>query len=186
VRRSTIFEFLNSQSTITGQKVRLRPRRTEDAADEYRWRTDEELCRLDATIPIELTYSDFLERYLIEMEYPGLTYTIAVDTLDGRHIGNCSLFNFDFLTGNAEVGIMIGEKSFWEQGYGRDALKVFLQHIFQTSDIEMLLLRTLDWNKRAQSCFVECGFTPCGTMTKDSYSFIVMEIKRSSVVAENQ
>jgi RimJ/RimL family protein N-acetyltransferase len=171
---------------VTGEKVSLRPRGIEDAADEYRWRTDEELCRLDATIPIELTYSDFLERYYVELEYPGLTYTIAVDTLEGRHIGNCSLFNFDFLTGNAEVGLMIGEKEFWDQGYGRDALKIFLLHIFQTSNLNTILLRTLDWNKRAQACFIKCGFTPCGTMAKEGYNFIVMEIKRFQVVAGNQ
>lgn len=186
MRRSTIFEFLNNRSTVTGEKVSLRPRRIEDATDEYRWRTDEELCQLDATLPIELTYSDFLERYSVELEYPGLTHTMAVDSLDGRHIGNCSLFNFDFLSGNAEVGLMIGEKAFWEQGYGGDALKTFLRFVFQISDINTVLLRTLDWNKRAQACFTRCGFTPCGTMAKEGYNFIVMEIKRSQVISRDQ
>ena len=186
MRRSTIFEFLNSRSTITGEKVRLRPRRIEDAVAEYRWRTDEELCQLDAAIPTELTYSDFLERYTIELEYPGLTYTLAVDTLDGKHIGNCSIFNFDFLEGNAEVGLMIGEKEFWGLGYGSDAINTFVKYIFELSDINLILLRTLDWNKRAQACFIKCGFTPCGTMSKDSYNFIVMERKRSKNAAAGQ
>ena len=39
LRRSTIFEFLNRQPVLTGKKVRLRPRKLEDAANEYRWRT---------------------------------------------------------------------------------------------------------------------------------------------------
>lgn len=179
MRRSTVFEFLNNRSTVKGNKVILRPRRTEDAAAEYRWRTDEELCLLDAALPLEFTYPDFLERYLVELEYPGLTHTLAVDTLDGKHIGNCSVFNFDFLSGNVEVGLMIGEKEYWDRGYGSDALQTLVQYVFGISDIRLILLRTLDWNKRAQACFSKCGFTPCGTMTKDNYHFIVMELKRN-------
>lgn len=185
MRRSTIFEFLNSQPDLTGDKIRLRPRKMEDVIEEFNWRKDVELCRLDATIPIELTYADFLERYAIELEYPGLTYTLAVDTLDNKHIGNCSLFNFDFLTGHAEVGLMIGDKAYWDKCYGRDALKTFLVFVFQTADISTVLLRTLDWNKRAQSCFSRCGFTQCGTMSKEGYNFIVMEIKRSQIITTN-
>ena len=179
MRRSTVFEFLNNCSPVTGEKVRLRPRKTGDAAAEYKWRTDEELCLLDAAPPLEFTYFDFLDRYLVELEYPGLTHTLAIDTLDGRHIGNCSVFNFDFLAGHVEVGLMIGEKEYWGRGYGSDALKTLARYVFEISDIRLILLRTLDWNTRAQACFSKCGFTSCGSMTKDNYHFIVMELKRN-------
>ena len=179
MRRSTIFEFLNSRADITGQKIRLRPRKLEDASREYKWRTDRELSLLDASVPIDLAYPDFAERYSIELEYPGLTYTLAVDTLDGQHIGNCSIFNFDFISGNAEVGLIIGNKAYWGQGYGSDAMRTFVQYVFRVSDLSTILLRTLDWNKRAQACFKKCGFIPIGNMTKENYNFIVMELKRS-------
>lgn len=186
MRRSTIFEFLNNHDTVTGHKIRLRPRRVEDAADEYRWRTDEELCLLDAAIRLELTYPDFLDRYMAEIEYPGLTFTLAVETMDGRHIGNCSMFNFDFLTGTAEVGLMIGEKDCWGKGYGSDIMKTFLNYIFRVSTLHTILLRTLGWNKRAHACFKKCGFTPCGTTSRDNYRFTVMEIKRPENGPDNQ
>lgn len=182
MRRSTIFEFLDSRATLTGKNIRLRPRRLEDASNEFRWRTDAELCRLDATIPLEVDYPHFLERYILELEYPGLIYTTAIETLEDRHIGNCSLFNFDFIDGNAEVGIMIGEKDRWNQGYGRDALTTLLSFIFQISSINSVLLRTLDWNKRAQACFTGCGFTTCGTLAKENYNFIVMQLIRSQFI----
>lgn len=181
MQRSTVFQFLNNRSIISGEKIRLRPRRIDDAADEFRWRTDIELCLLDAATPLELTYADFLERYLIELEYPGLSHTMAVETMKGKHIGSCSIFNFDFLAGNVEVGLMIGEKEYWSRGYGSDALKTLVQYIFQVSDIRLILLRTLDWNRRAQVCFSKCGFSSCGTMSKDGYNFIVMELKRTGI-----
>jgi len=178
LRRSTIFQFLNRQLTLTGSKVTLRPRRLEDAADQYRWRCDEELCRLDASIPTSFTFAEFLDRYSVELEYPGLACTMAIDTLDGKHIGECSLFNFDFLSNTAEFGILIGEQDFWGQGYGTDTVNVVLQDIFATSDLDRLLLRTLDWNTRAQECFRKCGFTAGGSVVSGDYCFIVMEIAR--------
>jgi RimJ/RimL family protein N-acetyltransferase len=45
----------------------------------------------------------------------------AVDTLEGRHIGNCAYYNIDKGGGEAEVGIMIGERSYWDKGYGTAA-----------------------------------------------------------------
>ena len=39
---------------IAGEKVVLRKKRIEDAEDDYAWRTDEELARLDATKPLRM------------------------------------------------------------------------------------------------------------------------------------
>ena len=44
---------------IKGQKVILREKNIEDAEDDYRWRTDEELAKLDATRPINMSFSNF-------------------------------------------------------------------------------------------------------------------------------
>ena len=143
MRRSNIFEFLNRQPVfLTGKMVSLRPRKLEDCTNEFRWRTDEELCRLDATVPLSFSYAEFLDRYSIELEYPGLTYTLAVDTLEG---------------------------------YGAEAMEIFTHHIFDTSDIEKIVLRTLDWNTRAQKCFEKCGFTGSGNLILGEYHFLVME-----------
>lgn len=179
MRRSNIFEFLNRQpAALTGKLVSLRPRKLEDCANEYRWRRDEELCRLDATIPSSFSYTEFLDRFSIELEYPGLTYTLAIDTLEGTHIGKCSLFNIDFIENSNEIGILIGERDYWGQGYGSDAIKIFMHDIFSTSDIEKIVLRTLEWNTRAQKCFEKCGFTGSGSLLLGEYHFLLMESLR--------
>ena len=183
---STIFEFLKRQSVLTGDKVRLRPRRLEDAAAEYRWRTDEELCRLDASEPLVQTCNEFLQRYTVEMEFPGLTYTLAIDALDGTHIGTCSLFNFDLAGSIAETGIMIGEKPYWGRGYGKDAMNTFILDIFETSGLQRLMLRTLDWNGRAQACFEKCGFVPSGDVVRGEHRFIIMQVERGVVLSKGQ
>ncbi len=182
MRRSSVFEFLNQQPEFKGSKVTLRPRRIEDAADDFKWRTDEELCRLDATIPLSYSYAEFFERFSLELEFPGLTYSLAIDSLNGRHIGECSVFGLDSFNDQAEMGILIGEKDCWGLGYGRDALKIFLRYIFERSAIKKLMLRTLDWNMRAQKCFEHCGFRPCGVHILGDYRFILMEAGREWIV----
>jgi len=171
---------------LTGHKVRLRPRRLEDAAAEYRWRRDEELCLLDASEPLALPYNEFLERYSVELEFPGLTYTLAVDTLDGSHIGSCSLFNFDLAGNIAETGIMIGEKPYWERGLGEDAINTFVLNIFRTSGLQRLLLRTLDWNMRARACFEKCGFVSRGSAVRGEHRFIIMQLESGAILNKGQ
>ena len=182
----TIFDFLKRQTVLTGDKVRLRPRRLEDAVAEYRWRKDEELSRLDASEPLALTYDEFLQRYSVELEYPGLTYTLAIDTLNGTHIGSCSLFNFDLAGSSAETGLMIGEKPYWGLGYGKDALDTFILDIFQISGLQRVVLRTLDWNARARACFEKCGFVPNGEMVRGEHRFIIMRVERAVVPGKGQ
>jgi RimJ/RimL family protein N-acetyltransferase len=183
---STIFEFLKRQSVLTGEKVRLRPRRLEDATDEYRWRTDDDLCLLDASEPLVQTYNEFLQRYSVELEYPGLTYTLAIDTLDNIHIGSCSLFNFDLAGSSAETGIMIGEEPYRGRGYGKDAMDTFVLDIFETSGLQRLMLRTLDWNARARACFERCGFVLCGELVRGEHRFIIMQVERGVVPGKSQ
>ncbi len=183
---STIFEFLKRQSVLTGDKVSLRPRRPEDAAAEYRWRMDEELCRLDATEPLTRSYDEFHLRYSVELEFPGLTHTLAIDTLDRIHIGSCSLFNFNLAGNNAEVGIMIGENVYWGRGYGEDALNTFILDIFEASGLQSLILRTLDWNVRARACFEKCGFMSRGDLLRGEHRFIIMQAERGAVLNKGQ
>jgi len=183
---STIFEFLKRQAVLTGNKVLLRPRHPKDAAVEYRWRVDSELCRLDATEPITCIFDEFQLSYNVELQYPGLTHTLAIDTLEHVHIGSCSLFNFNLTANSAEIGIMIGDKLYWGRGYGEDALKAFMLDIFQASDLHSLVLRTLDWNVRARTCFEKCGFVIRGDMVRGEHRFIIMQAEREAVLNKDQ
>ena len=47
--------------TITGEKTVLRPKQKKDIQNDFKWRTDIELSELDATLPINLSYEQFVE-----------------------------------------------------------------------------------------------------------------------------
>lgn len=163
----------------TQPRIRLRPKKISDARDDYRWQTDSELAQLDAALTLTITYEQYLSEYTFELCYPTANrHEFAIETLDGLHIGNCVYYNVDSREGKAEVGIMIGDRAYWNQGYGTEAIRALLERIFSTTRLERIYLTTLKWNARAQSCFKKCGFTGCGEVQRDGSSFLLMVIHR--------
>lgn len=165
---------------IFGKKVVLREKRTDDAWNDYSWETDPELARLDAAPVLTMPYSEFLEEYTSELFYhysSGKRY--AIDSTDGEHIGNCSYYNYDESRGETELGIMIGNRDYWNEGYGSDTVTSLVAHIFNTTKLNRIYLKTLDWNDRAQNCFRKCGFNQYRESNRGKYHFIMMELFRT-------
>jgi ribosomal-protein-alanine N-acetyltransferase len=164
---------------ISGDKVKLRGKRLADAADDYAWLTDAELAALDAAPLSTTTFPQYLASYTSDLRYPPtIRHQFAIETREGKHIGNCTYYGIDSDKGEAELGIMIGDRDYWDQGYGTDAVAALLEHVFGKTKLNRLYLKTLVDNKRAQKCFAKCGFTPYGHLKKDGYNFILMELNR--------
>jgi RimJ/RimL family protein N-acetyltransferase len=165
---------------IIGKKVILREKSTDDAWDDYSWEIDPELSRLDAAPVLTMPYSEYLEEYTHELSYfysSGKRF--AIDTLDGEHIGNCSYYNYDESRSETELGIMIGNRDYWDGGYGTDAVTTLVHHIFNNTKLNRIHLKTLNWNDRAQKCFKKCGFNKYRESNRGNYHFILMEIFRT-------
>jgi len=166
---------------IDGTKVVLRNKRLSDADNDYKWQKDPELAWLDAAPPLNYTYEEYLSDYGSELYFPSDTRRpFAVDTLDGKHIGNCVYYNIDEDDSEAELGIMLGDREYWDKGYGADTVTVLLNHIFRHTTLNHVHLKTLNSNIRAQKCFQKCGFKPCGYLDRDGYNFMLMEVSRKS------
>ncbi|MDM8000594.1 MAG: GNAT family N-acetyltransferase [Dehalococcoidia bacterium] len=165
---------------IRGKKVVLREKRLEDARQDYVWKTDPELSRLDATLPLTLPFREYLLTYAEELDrrMDGKGCVFAIETLDGKHIGNCCYYNMERDKKEAEIGIMIGDPSYWDAGYGTDAVKTLVSHVFRKEGVRKLYLHTLVWNTRARKCFEKCGFVESKRVTRSGYDFILMEMKR--------
>jgi len=164
---------------ISSEKVKLREKRLADAADDYAWLTDAELAELDAAPLPTTTFPQYLAAYTSDLRYPPtIRHQFAIETGEGKHIGNCTYYGIDNDKKEAELGIMIGDRDYWDQGYGTDAVAALLDYAFQRTKLNRLYLKTLVANRRAQKCFARCGFTPYGRLQKDGYSFILMELHR--------
>ena len=163
-----------------GEKVRVREKRVEDIRNEYTWRVDPELSRLDATRPMTMSYEDFFRYSKEEMQFPNYrSKRLAVETLEGVHIGNIMYYDLNMQNSQAELGIMIGDKGYWSSGYGPDTVNTMLRHLFTILELDRVYLHTLSWNYRAQASFAKSGFKLVRNVKRGGQDFILMEVLRS-------
>jgi len=164
---------------LIGTKIKLRDKRLDDARDDYVWQTDPELAQLDAVPQLVTAFSQYLSTYAGELHQPSSTRRLfAIETSDGKHIGNCSFYNISETESEAELGILIGNRDYWDKGYGADAVTTLVNYIFHQTNLKRIRLKTLDSNRRAEKCFQKCGFTPCGHLNRDGHKFVLMELHR--------
>lgn len=168
-------------AVFKGKKVVIRPKRLDDALDDYSWRTDTELSMLDAARPIRMDYNDFVRFSQEELKHsPANSWKLAIDTLDGKHIGNCMCYDIDLKRGSAELGIMIGDREYWNKGYGTDSVGSLLTLIFSTTSLNRVYLHTLEWNQRARKSFTKAGLREVKIIRRSNLDFVLMEINRQT------
>lgn len=166
---------------IRGRQVIIRRKRLSDAVNEYAWRLDEEMARLDASLPVRAPFDAYLRGWTFDLKFTDLgRRSFAIEDEAGNHIGNVMYYNLDKPRREAELGISIGDKTRWGQGYGSDAVAAIVRYVFQQTDTQRLYLHTLNWNTRAQRAFSKAGFAACGTSWREGQTFVVMERWRGS------
>ena len=117
-----------------------------------------------------------------ELNYPSpYRRTIAVEDLEGKHIGNVMYYNVDYQRREAEIGVTIGLREYWGRGYGTDLICDLRPLHLRTMQLDRIHLKTLDWNLRAQRCFEKAGFQRYGVSKRGEYNFVLMDIRARSV-----
>ena len=120
---------------------------------------------------------------------------LVIDMKDGdawRIIGNSGFFDFDWVARSAEVGIMLGDKSIWNQGYGTEAMTLLLRHAFRTLNLNRVSLHVYAYNLRAIRTYEKVGFVQEGRLRQAVYKFgkyndmSIMSVLREEWDAKNQ
>jgi len=84
-------------------------------------------------------------------------------------IGGCGFFKLDTRNRSAEFGIMIGDKNYWNKGYGTEAVRLLVQHGFNTLNLNRIYLRVLENNPRAIRSYEKVGFIHEGRQRQAEY-----------------
>jgi len=74
-------------------------------------------------------------------------------------IGTCAFDNIDWRVRSAEFGILIGDKQYWNRGYGTEAVRLLVKHGFTTLNLNLIFLHVFDTNPRAIRAYQKAGFT---------------------------
>jgi RimJ/RimL family protein N-acetyltransferase len=114
----------------------------------------------------ELWFDEMLKRPPDEQPF-------AVDRKQGRSwqlLGTCGLFDIDWISRKAEIGIMIGDKRQWNKGYGTEAMRLILKHGFETLNMHRLYLRVFADNPNAIRTYEKAGFVLDGRLRQAHFA----------------
>lgn len=149
---------------IRGERVYLRAPERSDVPTFVRWFNDSEtLAYLSMRAPMSEAAEDQWFTQMLAQQGKDAYHFVMCRLEDDRPIGTIGLFSVDEVNGNAGLGISIGDKSLWGQGYGTDALFALLDFGFGQLRLERMWLEVYDYNERARRSYEKCGFVLEGT-----------------------
>lgn len=159
---------------IRGEKVNLRPVAPADLERLVAWSQDPEVSQfLDGDYPVSLEdASEWLHKVLGDRH----NKRWAILTKGGRLIGDVELDHITWRSGDAELRICIGEKNFWNQGFGTDAVQTLLRQAFSEMRLNRIYLRVFADNVRAIRCYTKSGFRKEGRLERLDQSGTPREI----------
>jgi RimJ/RimL family protein N-acetyltransferase len=119
------------------------------------------------------------------------TYSI-IDFATNELIGNCGFNSIDNLNQTAEVGIFIGNKKYWNNGYGTEALILLMDYGFKALNLHNIFLNVYSFNERARKCYEKIGFKIIGRKResllrgKERHDNILMDILYNEFYEKNK
>ncbi|MCL2281512.1 MAG: GNAT family N-acetyltransferase [Dehalococcoidia bacterium] len=167
-----------NNTPISGERVSLHPKSRSDAPHDYIWSKDAELAALNGQTPLKESFVQYITQLKSADDDDHMANKwFSIKTIaEGLHIGNCTIYNIDWDNADAQVGITIGDRRYWGQGYGEEAFKTFIRYAFHHLGMRRLHLKTLEKNQRARKCFQKCGFQFCGSLLEKNKTYVLMQL----------
>ena len=158
---------------LYAQKLRLRASEREDIPLFLKWINDPEVAE-------NLEHFTVMNRVQEEAwfdvassgpraELPLVIEVQNPESDDWIPIGNISFMDIHQFNRSAEIGIMIGEKQFWDKGFGTEAMRRMCQYGFEELNLHRICLRVFEGNDRGKRAYQKVGFVYEGTMREARY-----------------
>ena len=96
-----------------------------------------------------------------------MSATFVIVTLEeDKMIGTVSLERINNIDRTATLGIFIGNKEYWNNSYGTEAIRLILDYGFNYMNLQNINLNLMSFNERALKCYKKCGFKEYGRRRK--------------------
>lgn len=132
---------------LKGQRIHLRALMEKDLTDSYlQWLNDEEVCAGNSHAMFPNTEHK-MKAYFESLKNGTQQVTLAIIyTEREKHIGNVALQNINWISRSAEFAILLGDKEFWNGGYGEEASKLIMEYGFSRLNLHRIYCGTFDNN----------------------------------------
>lgn len=135
----------------------------------------------------QIVEKDWLRTTLVNPTGPAPSQFILLFGPEGDEtpIGSTGFMTINWVVRSAEFGILIGDQSHWDQGYGTEVTEMMVNHAFESLNLNRLMLRVNVENPRAQRAYEKVGFQLEGRLRQASLvhgkpaDILIMSILRS-------
>lgn len=163
---------------IKNQELRIRGMMDEKQDYEVmlKWLCDKGVQMYYAGRDKEFTYTSIVEKYKPRCNGESDVMSCILE-LNNTPIGYLQYYKIDEedkekfeldneLTGHG-IDLFIGEKEYWNKGYGTRLLKLMIKFIFNNCNSDFICIDPQTWNKRAIRAYEKSGFERLKTIPKN-------------------
>src|SRR2546428_3729485 len=151
---------------LEGKLVRLRPPQPDDAAVMITWFDDLEVTRfLKLQNPPSLdAEKEWLDRMARD---PDSVFWVVEHV--GRVVGATSIVRIDWKHGFGTTGTVLGDKSVWGKGLGRELMQLRADYAFTQTPLRKLKSGYLAGNEASARAQRAAGYKDVGRWTRDRF-----------------
>jgi RimJ/RimL family protein N-acetyltransferase len=155
---------------LKGNKVVLRPVKRTDIPNFLVWFNDMEVTQyMGRNLPLtEMEEEKWVEEIADDKTRLNLVIEAIVD-VSTKPIGSIGFQLIEPRDRQATFGIGIGEKDFWNNGYGTEAARLFITYGFEQLNLNRVNSNVFDFNVRSQKMHVKIGFKQEGLRRQAKY-----------------
>jgi RimJ/RimL family protein N-acetyltransferase len=169
---------------VPGDRVFLSHARREDIPLFARWFSDLELTTYIGAVGMSFMPEHEQEWYdNMVKNRDGKSFAIVVRE-GQRLIGNIGFHHVNYQHGVTELGVALGDKTAWGQGYGSEAVRLMCDYGFTFLGLHTIYLWHVAFNQRGHHAYLKAGFKEAGRLRGSElfggqrYDRILMDITR--------
>ena len=144
---------------LKGEQIYLRGVDPSDTHGAYiEWVNDREITQYLETgyFPSDV---EAVESYIEEMNGDDdVLFLAIVAAADDTHVGNIKLGPIDWIHRRGDIGLLVGERDYWGEGIGTEAIGLVVRHAFERLNLHKLTAGCYEQNVGSKRAFEKNGF----------------------------
>ena len=173
---------------IQGKLVRLRPPRTDDAALMITWFEDMEVTRF---LLVRHPPSMDMEKEWLDRMARSQDDVVWVIEYKDQAVGTTAIHMIDWRNGSGTTGTVIGDKSVWGKGLGRELIQLRTRYAFTQLPLRKLKSAYMQGNEASARAQAAAGYCEVGRHRADMFidgqwrDHILTEVMREDWLKRN-
>lgn len=139
-------------------RIYLRALEPDDYKTSIIWRNDSDISGMLSGQKFFVS-EEIEKRWVADAIYNEKNVRLAVCTIDdNKYIGNVYLTDLNMVNRAANSHVLIGNKDYWSQGYGSEALRLLLCYAFNELGLNRIQAGIIDTNIASLKMHEKCGY----------------------------